>query len=253
MGARAVRRLVGAALVLTGGALVLASPGGAADEPVFTFTASAETGVPGDQVTLTFSGCPAGTNPQILRQVISGDAIGVQPVPGTVVGTTVTAVVTLGQADEQYSGWCGTGTLGGGGAYLDVENPLMHLTGDQIPTSGPLGGNLAVVDGTDCPAGGEALVTFERSDGRRFETSATPDEHGDWTVAAPPGPEGFGFTVSATCGDVDYGSLTWTGTGATSTTTSQLPTTTSTTAVAQRGGSAAAPATPVAGSAAYTG
>lgn len=215
------------ALVAVMGSVVTqaALPAAAADAPVLV--ASASTGMPGGQITLTLTGCPSG-NHVIVREYQLDDVIGQTPVPGSLVAPdTYVATVALGPADVTYIGSCGLQAGPAAGLVIDVENPLMHLEGDSLAILDHRPG-LGSVVGTDCPEGGQARVSFLRDDGVRSEATATPDERGDWSVAAPSAPQGSGFTVSATCGGFDYGSQRWAADPrptTTTTTTTPVPTT----------------------------
>jgi hypothetical protein len=143
-------------------------------------------------------------------------------------------------------------------AEVDVERPRMFPTPLIIPPINPPDPPQGFL-GTDCPDGTTAHVAFQAIGRPAPEIrTAAIDQRGDWRVTVPDFPRGTAVQVSASCGSVTYPDTTYTAGGSqyatttTSTTSSHEAGSTTTTTVAASGTSAA-PATPVAATAAYTG
>lgn len=231
--------LAGAAL-LRG---VLVGPAGAQAPP--TLTVSPESVLPGATVTVTASGCA--DVPLVGYQVQGTD--------GETVELTLTLTLTH-DGDGTSSGEvvAGRGDLffflldGCDGAQAEaraeVEDPfLFALPSNDLPLT---------ITGTDCPPNATPVVSVTTG-GQTYEVpDLTVDAFGDFVLdvlldlpVAPAGPT----TVEATCGDVVYAPLELTPplveavppiTGVTTTTAAGSPGT-------------AAPASPIAGNARFTG
>lgn len=133
---------------------------------------------------------------------------------------------------------------------FDAESP--HLWFGPRPSAGfsPLVGR-TTVEGTDCPAGTTATVQIAFEDVIVTYAELPIDEHGDWSVDLPTKVGDADLRVDASCGEVTYARLTATSTS-TSSTSSSTSTSTSTTTTAPPA-TGPTPATPVRGTAGYTG
>lgn len=168
--------------------------------------------------------------------------------------------VVAGKRDEVVSARCGDDFTSG---RFDVENPSIF----PGPTWVGMGGwdhsreNTTLV-GTDCPAG-PATVAFRVGDLGEIVTVEL-DPFGDWEAPVPADllDRAEPVTASATCGGIDYGSITFGRDGVVETEptpvpTASLPTTEPTPETSPSTAPTATPsapaASPVTGQAGYTG
>ena len=241
------------------GVLALPHAGGAAPDP--TFTATPNPVALGGRIQLTITDCP-GVDPST---VAVGIEVRFQDTPGGGVFLEETTPGTwVGTLDVGSGYWADDVTLhphcgswDGAFVTVDVDNPRLLATPFYVPPitrPDPPEGFF----GTDCPPGTTAHVFFQAV-GRPAPESRTAaiDDRGDWEVTVPDFPRGTAVEVDASCGAVSYPVYSYTAGGSQyATTTTSLvgdPGPSSTTTTAAAPGSNAAPATPVAGSAAYTG
>ncbi|MCU1355635.1 MAG: hypothetical protein JWM89_1053 [Acidimicrobiales bacterium] len=218
-----------------------------------TLTAEPPTGVPGDVVTLTLTGCADGEAGFIGYQFQDTDTIETivlttsEPEPGV-----FTAPLTLGGKDVHAFGACGSpqAPTAGTSLLIDVEVHRVELQGDGFPI-GSFVPVLAWALGTDCPVGGDAEVTFVVDGGAKTVVNATPDANGSWQAKAPANEKGEGVTVTATCGGIDYGQALWNGGAGPTMTTVPHPTDPAPTPSAAP--PSAPPAEPIPGGATFTG
>lgn len=150
------------------------------------------------------------------------------------------------ERDQQISAGCGDAQ---DRTRYDVDRPAL-MPGPTVADYGSYRPELdgTSVVGTDCPAGSQAKVTFTAPGTEPVSATAAIDQYGDWEASVPASIPTGDVTAAATCGDVAYEPITFARPGGIPATTIPRP---PTTPVAPA--PVPAPATPVAGTADYTG
>lgn len=112
---------------------------------------------------------------------------------------------TAYQADVEYDTSCqGENAT----VRFDTDYPVLRL--GPVPTHGPASEPLTRVEGTDCPPGTRAEVTFSIGQKPTVTTAqavASIDRYGDWSVPLLVTAGTEQLTISASCGSVAYTEL----------------------------------------------
>lgn len=212
-----------------------------------TVDVSPQTILPGETATVTVTGCDEQPSGIVSFEYddVAIDWAFVETSPGT-----WTQSFRGGQLDLFGIVSC-PGWINDDDVVIDVDAPTMFFGlyygpfGTQDPPT--------EVIGKDCPRGTTAAVEI-RSGDSMTTTEAALNPYGDWAVDLPATTAIEGATVRASCGDVIYDSITYEGSGPTTTTpvTTGPPTTTEP-SVAAPTVAPAKPALPRSGSPDYTG
>jgi hypothetical protein len=207
-----------AAVGLMAALVALAPPGpsaSAAADPVVSV--SPEAPRPGDAVTVSVTGCTAEPSATV---VADGDDVALSPQFTEGPPGTWTASLTAPGAD--LSGYLG---CAGGEASFEVDVEAPYLRFGPFLAPGGYVEPLETLDGTDCPAGTSASISFDGA-GQHWSATAPTDPGGDWSVALPSFaalPVGTPVTASASCGALTYRPIRWSFGEATEATTTLAP------------------------------
>lgn len=226
---------VGVAAAVVAFALPGSSALAAADLVV---TVSPEAPLPGESVTVSVTGC---TGEPSATVVADGDDVALSPqfTEGPS-GTWTASSLTAPGADLR-----GYLSCAGGEASFEVDVEAPYLRFGPFVAPGGYVEPLETLDGTDCPPGTTAAISFDGA-GQHWSAAAPTDAGGDWSVALPSFatlPVGTAITASASCGALTYRSIGWSFGEATEVTTTLAP----------QPPAQPLPAAPVEAPAAYTG
>ena len=202
-GARILRRrwlvLGGVGLALLGGAAAHAAGG---------IELTPSSGPPGTPYKVTVS---CGEAPLVYQGFSQGDHVPgtIGPRPSDEVNevspSTWQVDATAGGWDSPWYATCGDSEAGS--ARFDTDNPQLWFGPRPSCCGEDPSHPRTILEGTDCPAGSTATVSFT-VDGTDTGATAAVDELGDWSVPLP-GPLGSQeLTIDASCGAVVYDQVT---------------------------------------------